>query len=70
MTLVLTAQELTELTGRCRAKPQARQLAHMGIPFRTRSDGSLAVLRIHVVTIEPSKPEPTPRRAPRLRFDS
>lgn len=43
--LTLSADELRELTGRRRSDAQARALEHMGIPFSTRPNGSLAVLR-------------------------
>ena len=46
--LTLTTQALRELTGHSRSDAQRRELAHMGIPFRVRRDGSLAVLRSHV----------------------
>lgn len=49
--LLLTAEEVHELTGRERPKMQARALARMGIPFRTRPNGSLAVARAHVLTV-------------------
>jgi hypothetical protein len=47
----LTNPELCDLTGRCRASAQARALEAMGIAFRRRRDGSIAVLRIHAETI-------------------
>lgn len=45
MCLVLSEQELTELTGRIRPSAQARQLRALGIDFRQRTDGSIVVLR-------------------------
>lgn len=50
--LLLTQQELIELTDKVRPSAQARALDFMGIPYRPRPDGSLAVLRIHVETPE------------------
>lgn len=50
--LVLSQQELIELTGKVRPSAQARALDFMDIPHRPRPDGSLAVLRIHVETSE------------------
>ena len=44
--LTLSADELRDLTGRRRSDAQARALEHMGIPFSTRPNGTLAVLRI------------------------
>ncbi len=43
--LTLSPDEIHELTGKRRSDAQARVLMHMGIPFSTRPDGSLAVLR-------------------------
>ncbi len=46
--LTLSPRELSELTGKRRSDAQARVLSHMGIPFTTRPDGTLAVLRAAV----------------------
>ena len=43
--LVLSSDELVDLTGRKRADAQERELEHMGVPHCKRSDGSLVVLR-------------------------
>jgi Domain of unknown function (DUF4224) len=48
--IVLSEQELVELTEKTRPSAQARVLDFMGIFYRPRPDGSLAVLRIHVET--------------------
>jgi hypothetical protein len=48
MSLTLSPDELRELTGRRRADAQARVLDFMHIPYLTRPNGTLAVLRIHV----------------------
>lgn len=60
--LTLSPDELRDLTGKRRADAQARVLDFMGIPYKTRPNGSLAVLRVHVevgATIALSaKPEP------------
>lgn len=55
--IVLTEEELVEYTKKERPTAQARVLDFMGIPYRPRPGGkgriaSLAVLRIHVETIE------------------
>lgn len=63
--MLLTAQEIAELTGRSRPGWQARELDHLGIPYRQRSDGSLVVLRIHV-----EGTQDRPRREPQLRLDA
>lgn len=48
MTMFLTKDELKELTGHVRAHAQAKELDKMGIEYKPRGDGSLAVLRSHV----------------------
>lgn len=60
MLLCLTPAELCNLTRRVRHAAQARELNAMGIPYRTRRDGSLVVLRIHVEyeTKEAGPPSP------------
>jgi len=46
--MLLTAEELAALTGKQRPSAQRRVLAAIGIPYRVRPDGSIAVER-HVV---------------------
>ncbi len=46
--MILSQQELAELTGRQRCDAQARVLSFMGIEHRRRPDGTLAVSRAHV----------------------
>ena len=46
--MFLTDEELLELTARQRCNAQARALAAMGINYKPRPDGSLAVLKSHV----------------------
>lgn len=70
MTLCLTPEELIELTGRVRSAAQARQLDHMGIPYRRRADHcrTLVVLRVHVEVIGAGgRLQPPPE--PALRLD-
>jgi hypothetical protein len=50
-TLLLTDDELTELTGRRRVDAQERELRALGIPFGRRTDGALVVLRSVVVQL-------------------
>ncbi len=45
MSLTLSDAELREITARQRSPAQARALTALGIPYRKRHDGSLAVLR-------------------------
>lgn len=64
MSLCLTGAELRDLTGLERPSYQARELDHLGIPYRARRDGTLAVLRIHVEVVPPGatlRPEPKVR---------
>jgi len=49
--LTLTPLELQDLTNHRRSDAQARVLKHMGVPFATRPDGSLVVLRVAVETL-------------------
>lgn len=46
--MILTPEEIVELTGRTRANAQARVLNALGIPHRPRPDGSLVVARASV----------------------
>lgn len=46
--MFLTDEELRELTHRQKHKAQARVLRAMGIEYKVRADGSIAVLRSHV----------------------
>ena len=62
--MILSPDELVALTGKKYAASQARELEHLGIPFKARRDGSLVVLRIHV---EGTQDVPPPRREPRVR---
>jgi len=49
--VILSQQELVELTGRIRKDAQVRALRFMGIEHRLRPDGTIAVSRQHVETI-------------------
>lgn len=46
--MFLSAKEIRELTGRLRRDAQAKALKAMGVEFRERPDGSLAVLQSHI----------------------
>jgi hypothetical protein len=46
--LVLSPEELIEVTAKVKPIAQARELEAMGIPYRRRRNGSLCVARIHV----------------------
>lgn len=49
--MFLTDDEIADLTRRTQHPAQARVLRAMGIEHRQRPDGSLAVLRAHVVQL-------------------
>ena len=49
--MFLNQDELNSLTGKERPSAQARALRQMGIEYRQRPDGSIAVLRAHVEQI-------------------
>lgn len=48
MSTFLDDDEIAQLTGRQRRSAQSKALAYMGIEHKTRPDGSLVVLRVHV----------------------
>ncbi len=68
MTLVLSPQEIIEVTARTKPSSQAKQLTHLGVPFKPRTDGTLVVLRIHVEHLLGAERDLKPE--PRLRFGS
>ena len=53
--IALTPDELFEITGKRRKSSQCRALAEMGIPYRTRPDGSPFVRRDFDNQAEPRK---------------
>jgi hypothetical protein len=59
-TFFLSNEELRELTGKLRSDAQQRELAHLGVPFRVRRDGTLVVVRADLEArgSEPARPEP------------
>lgn len=65
--MVLTPSELETLTGRHRAGWQLKQLQHLNIPYRRRTDGSLIVLWKDVDGTQDTQPA---RREPQLRLDT
>ena len=46
--MILTAEELAELTGRTRRSSQIEALRFMGIEHKIRPDGTVAVLKAHI----------------------
>lgn len=49
--MLLTSDELRELTERIQSDAQARELDALGIPYRRRRDKSLVVMRTVVETV-------------------
>jgi len=49
--MMLSRDELVELTGRRAKNAQIRALRFMGIEHKIRPDGSVAVLRAHVESV-------------------
>lgn len=56
--MFLTDKELVELTGKVRTKAQIKVLDFMGIPYKTRPDGSIVVLRQYLAPQEKESPSP------------
>lgn len=56
----LTPAELKSLTGAARSDAQARELAHLKIPFTRRRDGTIVVLKVHVEHGQTEKSESSP----------
>lgn len=56
--MILTDDELRELTGKKFRSAQAQVLRYMGIDFRMRPDGSLVVLRCQLEAQEPKRKKP------------
>lgn len=60
--MLLTVEEIQQLTNRMRCDGQRRELDFMGIPYKVRRDGSLVVVRVHVegpdARTPPEPPEP------------
>lgn len=54
--MILSQQDLIELTSRTRSDAQVRALRFMGIDHRLRPDGSVAVSRTHVERILSGQP--------------
>lgn len=46
--MFLTPEEVASLTGKQRGDAQQRALNFMGIEYKVRPDGSIAILRAHV----------------------
>lgn len=49
MSMFLTNDEIQELTNRKQRDAQRSMLNHLRISYKVRADGSLAILRSHVV---------------------
>ena len=56
--MILTPDELRELTGKTRSDAQAKELEYLCIPFKRRRDGSIVVLRSSLDQRTIDNPEP------------
>jgi hypothetical protein len=68
MSLVLSPEELVELTQKTRFKAQAKVLAALGVPFQVRPNGSLVVYLEVAKVLGGVTQHPTPQPAPQLRL--
>jgi hypothetical protein len=67
--LTLTADELRDLTGKQRPSAQARALNAMGIEFKRRADGTVAVDRGHYERVmEGGTPKPRKKAEPAINW--
>lgn len=66
--MLLTPEELAELTSRVRRKAQCDVLRQMGIPFKIRPDGSPAVLRAAMEASLGYAPKKSGSASPKLRL--
>lgn len=66
--MVLTKQELRELTGRARHREQREWLQLQRIPFLIGADGVPKVLRATLISILGISPSPELHRGPKLRL--
>jgi hypothetical protein len=60
--MFLTADEISSMTDRVQRAAQAKMLNAMGIAFKRRADGTLAVLRSHVEKQFGDEPERQPKK--------
>ena len=56
--MFLSSDEIHSMTERVQRRAQAKMLRSMGVEFRQRADGSLAVLRRHVEKVFGAAVEP------------
>jgi Domain of unknown function (DUF4224) len=66
MSLLLSEDDLVQLTGKRRPSAQRRVLEHLGIPSKIRPDGTLVVL---LAQVEPTQNVRPARHVPKLRLD-
>ncbi len=65
MSAILTSEEIADLTRRIRPAWQARELEHLGIAHKRRSDGTILVFWDDV---RQKQHEPPKKREPQLRM--
>lgn len=49
--MILSEQQIRELTSRKRHDAQKRQLTQLGIPYKERTDGTLVVYAVHAYPV-------------------
>lgn len=62
--MFLSTEEINSMTNRVQRSAQAKMLRSMGIEFRQRADGSLAVLRSHVEQLFGAASTPKRKKTP------
>lgn len=68
MTLCLTPDELLEVTGYRRGHEQLAYFRALGVPAHRRPDGTVSVVRQHLLDLQRRAEAPSPPR-PRLASD-
>lgn len=66
--VILSPEEIREITGKVRPSAQARALAAMGIESKSRPDNTLVVLRAHAEQVLSGMREPARQRKQPFRF--
>jgi hypothetical protein len=66
--VILTPDEIAELTGKQRQAAQRSELDALGIPYKVRRDGSLVVLRVAAQVALGHVPAQDRPFTPRLRL--
>jgi hypothetical protein len=68
MGMILSKDEIAQLTSRTRRDAQVLQLNYLGVTYRVRTDGSIVVLRAHVERLFGVTPSTEAPRQPPAPF--